>query len=134
MEELLQQSYFNNTVKDYLITLGIILVGLVVIKLVRNILLKRLQKWASKTDTNLDDYVVKGVERFALPVANFLVMYWALNYLVLPDKASRIIEVAVAGVLLFLFFVWYPQFWSWGSSRTYCGRGGGKKRLSRCGG
>lgn len=101
MEELLQQSYFNNTVKDYLITLGIILVGLVVIKLVRNIVLKRLQKWASKTDTNLDDYVVKGVERFALPVANFLVMYWALNYLVLPDKATRIIEVSVAGVVTF---------------------------------
>lgn len=101
MEEILKQEYLGNTVNDYVITLGIILIGLVLIKLIRNVLLKRLERWAAKTDTSLDDYVVKGVERFALPVANFVIFYWAINYLTLPEKASRIIEVAVAVVITF---------------------------------
>lgn len=101
MEDLLKQTYLNNTVKDYLITVSIILVGAIVTRLFRRFLLDKLQGWAAKTKTSVDDYLVKGIERFALPVANFLVLYWALQYLQLSPAMTRVVEVATAVIITY---------------------------------
>jgi len=101
MEEFLKQTYLGNTVKDYLISLAIIVIGLIIIRLIKKFLLNKLYQWASRTETNLDDYVVKGVDRFALPVMSFLILYWGINYLTLASKLARIVEVATALVVTY---------------------------------
>lgn len=101
MEEILARTYFNNTVKDYLISLGIILVSLIAIRVFRKIVLSRLKAWSDKTATNYDDLVVKTIERFGMPALNFLAIYWGIQYLTLSEKASRVLEVATTSVIAF---------------------------------
>ena len=103
IEEFLKQEYLGNTVRDYLITTGIIVVGLLIIRLFKKFLLNKLYKWSARTETHADDYVVKGVDRFALPVMSFVILYWGLNMLELSPKVTRVIEVATA--LIITFFI-----------------------------
>lgn len=101
MQDLLTKTYFDNTVQNYLIAGAIIIGGILLLRLFRKMLLKRLYKWAEQTETNLDDLVVKAMERFGLPMLTFLVIYWGLNYLTLSPKVQRIVEVATAVVITF---------------------------------
>lgn len=101
MDELLIQEYLDNTVEDYLITTSIIVIGLLVIRLFKKYLLNKLFRWAERTATTIDDFIVKGVERFALPIISFLILYWGLHFLSLSKKASRVVEVATAVIVTY---------------------------------
>jgi small-conductance mechanosensitive channel len=101
MEEILEKTYFGNTVEDYAIATGIIVGGIVLLRLFRNNLLNRLKALSVKTETKIDDYIVAGLERFGLPILNFLILYWGIHYLNLSDRASRIMTVATTVVILY---------------------------------
>lgn len=99
--EFLAREYWDNSVQDYLIALGIAVVGLLIVQLVKRVLLNRFEKWASKSETRFDDMVVRGVERFGLPIVTFAIIYWAINSLTLSDKAEKIVDVATTVVIAY---------------------------------
>jgi small-conductance mechanosensitive channel len=99
--EFLEQVYYNNQVKDYLISFGIIALGILVVRVFRKIILARLKKLATKTETALDDLVVGGLERFGLPFFNILVIYYGLKYLELPDKAHKIVDTTITVIVTY---------------------------------
>jgi small-conductance mechanosensitive channel len=101
MEELLSKTYFNNTVQDYLIATGIIIGGIVILRIFKRVIIKRMYAWSKRTETQFDDVITEALERFGLPLMNFVILYWGLNYLTLSVKASRIIEIAVGVVITF---------------------------------
>jgi small-conductance mechanosensitive channel len=101
MEDLLQEKYLNNTVQDYAIAVAIILGGMLMVRLFRNYLLRRLKAWAAKTETSFDDYIITGIEKFGLPILNFIVLYWGIHYLKLSDQLSRIVTVATSAVIVY---------------------------------
>lgn len=101
MDDLLTQKYFHNTLQDYLIFSGILLVGTLVLRLFRNVVLSRLRRWAEKTETELDDVIVKGIEKFLLPFLNLGLIYYAFTYLHLTEAAQKILDTAAAVVLTF---------------------------------
>jgi small-conductance mechanosensitive channel len=101
MEELLSKTYLNNTFQDYLISGGIIIGGIIILRIFKRVIIKRMYAWSSKTETQFDDVITQALERFGLPLLNFVIIYWGLHYLVLSAKASRIIEVAVGVVITF---------------------------------
>jgi small-conductance mechanosensitive channel len=101
MKHWLEQIYFNNTVRDYLIALGIIVLGISILRLFRKTILNRLKKWTEKTETQVDDYLILGLERFGLPILNFIIIYWGIHYLHVSDKVSRWISVATSVVILY---------------------------------
>jgi small-conductance mechanosensitive channel len=101
MEEFLNREYLGNTVQAYAIALGLILIGFIVVRILRSIVITRLKKWAEATETTYDDLVVRTIERFGLPALNFLVIYWAINTLELTQKVTRVLEVATAAVIAF---------------------------------
>lgn len=101
MEDILSKSYFNNTLQDYLIALGGIFLGLLILRLFRRTLLIRLKKWSDKTETPIDNYVVDGIQRFGLPIFNFIIIYFGINYLTLSEKAKLYVHGAVAVVITY---------------------------------
>jgi small-conductance mechanosensitive channel len=96
MNDILSKVYFDNTVQNYLIALGIVLGGILVLRLFKKIILIRLKKWADRTESNLDNLAIGAIEKFALPALNFFMVYLGINYLTLSDKADKVIKVAVA--------------------------------------
>jgi small-conductance mechanosensitive channel len=101
MGDFLQEKYLRNTVEDYLICLGIIVAGLMVLRIFRTIILKRLHRWAATTETQLDDLAISGLERFLLPMMNFGVIYYAISFLTLNARVEKIINTTMAVVVTY---------------------------------
>jgi small-conductance mechanosensitive channel len=101
MNDFLNTVYFDNSVQDYLIAAGIILGGILLLRLFRKTLLSSLKNWASKTETTLDDYMVTGLERFGLPVLNFTILYWGIHYLHLSPRVSKLVSTVTTVVIVY---------------------------------
>lgn len=101
MKEFLNETYFGNTIEAYLVALGIFIGGMILVKIAEKIVLYRLKKWAQKTETTLDDFLIKRVEKSIVPLLYFGVFYAAITSLTLTDKARNIIEIASLVVLTF---------------------------------
>ena len=101
MEEILKETYFGNTVEDYGIAIAIIVGGILMLRMFRRSLLHRIKNWTSKTDTKIDDYLVAGVEKFGLPILNYSIIYWGIQYLNLTGRASGIVSTVTTIVILY---------------------------------
>ncbi len=95
-------SIYNNRLLDYFIFLGVVLTGIVLVKLIRSLLFKTLKQWAEKSTSPLDDFLIPALEKSLIPGLYYGIFYLSSVYLlVLPEfieKAARII-----GILLVTF-------------------------------
>ena len=89
MQEFLDTQFWNNTIQDYLIFLGSLIVSIIVVLIFKRILLHRLAKWAEKTPTSLDDMVVKSVKRYILPLLYISVAYLNTKWLTLKPRGFK---------------------------------------------
>src|SRR5688500_12932070 len=94
MNDILSKVYFKNTVQDYLIALAIIVGGTIVLSLFKKVILSRLKKWSDNTETQVDNFLINALEKFALPALTFVIIYIGINYLQLSDKANQVIRIA----------------------------------------
>jgi small-conductance mechanosensitive channel len=99
--EFLAREYWDNSVQDYLIAFGIVVIGLLIVQIFKRVLLNRFEKWAAKSETRFDDMIVRGIDRFGLPILTFTLLYWAINSLTLSDQAEKIVDVATAIVIAY---------------------------------
>jgi small-conductance mechanosensitive channel len=104
MKEFLDQTLWGNTVERYLIAVGIFVGGIILIKIFKTIILHRLKKWAEKTETTLDDFLIKGIEKSIVPLLYYGAFYAGITSLTLNAQARKIIEI-VSLVLLTFFIV-----------------------------
>ena len=103
MKEFLSQTYFDNTVESYAIALGIFILGVILLTIFKKIVLSRLKKWSEKTETKLDDLLIRGIEKSVLPVLYLIIFYLALDYLTLPSGVEK--GIGIGAVILITFYV-----------------------------
>jgi small-conductance mechanosensitive channel len=101
MEDFLERVYLGNTVREYLIALAIFLVGVLAVRVMKSLLIRKLQSWAANSKNRYDDLLVHTVSRFGVPALNLLVLYWALYSLEFSPRIHRVLDVAVASVVAF---------------------------------
>jgi small-conductance mechanosensitive channel len=101
MQEVLQQKYWENTLQDYLVSIGILILGFLVVRLCKRILLQRLKSWASSTDSKTDDFVVREVERSLMPMLYIGVVYLSVANLTLPERADKVINILISAIVTF---------------------------------
>lgn len=103
MHNFLEQSYLGNTVLNYIISLGIFFLGIIVIKIFKSIILKRLKKWSEATETKIDDFLVRGIQKTVIPLLYLGAFYLAVEYLKIEPNTMGIIEKIA--VIVFTFFI-----------------------------
>lgn len=103
MNELWNELFFNNKLKDWGIALAIISLSLIVLRLVQSIIIKKLNALTSKTKTTIDDFIVKLVRSTVMPLLYILSFSMGLKYLKLPLKIETVLHVAT--LLVVTFFV-----------------------------
>jgi small-conductance mechanosensitive channel len=103
MQEMLDYSFFGNTVLLYLKSLGLLLGGFAAIHVFQRIIMTRLKKIADATDNTVDDMALRAVELLVPPLLYFGVLYLALHILTLSDEFRS--GMKVAGVVLFTFLL-----------------------------
>jgi len=104
MQEFLNQTLWGNSAERYLIAVGILIAGMVLIKIFKTIVLYRMKKWAEKTETTLDDFLIKGIEKSIVPLLYYGVFYVAVTSLLLNAEFQKILRM-VSLVILTFFIV-----------------------------
>lgn len=100
--EALKTLFFHNTVGDYLLSLGIAAFGALAIKIAHRVVLARVEAWAKKTATELDDFIVDQLERNLLPLLYYGVLQVSLTHLTLLPWVTKALNFL--GISLLTFF------------------------------
>lgn len=101
MDHFLEQSFYGNTMREYLIVLAVIAGGILLIQIVKKLLLRRLERWAASTSTQTDDYLVDGLSRFGVPLLQWAIVLWAISLLKIPEEGARILRVATSVIITY---------------------------------
>lgn len=93
----------GNTVLNWAIAIGIIIIAFTAIRIGKSIILKRIKSWAAKTSNSLDDYLVLLSEKTVFPLLYIGAVYLSVSYLTLSIKTAKVLHIAV--LLACTFFV-----------------------------
>ena len=101
MEDFLNQTYFGNTILNYITAIGIFILVIVVVKIFRLIVLKQLKKWAEKTQTTIDDFIIIGIQKSVVPIMYYGALYIAARTLKLSPDVNNILNIISIFVITF---------------------------------
>ncbi len=91
-QDLLQLRIWGNSSGKYLLALAVFAASFVILKIFRTIVLRKLEKAAEKTKTDMDDVLVKIVRNINPPFYLFVSLYLGLQFLALNATAGKIID------------------------------------------
>ncbi|MBA4347401.1 MAG: mechanosensitive ion channel protein MscS [Clostridiales bacterium] len=98
--EFLELTFWNNTVLDYLVFLGVLALGFVLIFACGRIALRRLDAHQERTQSPYAQLSLLGIKRYLLPTAYFTLFYACTRMLHLDAKLEHVV-----GCLSVLFAV-----------------------------
>ncbi|MFO7657208.1 MAG: mechanosensitive ion channel family protein, partial [Bacteroidales bacterium] len=97
----LEKEYFENTVLQYLVAAGLFVLLVAGLKVVKYAVLKRFKKWSEQTETMLDDFIVRALEKAVIPLLNFTAFFISVNTLTLSEKIEGFLHAASVVVITF---------------------------------
>lgn len=103
MNNFWDNTFLNNTVKEWILAVAIIVVCFIGIKILKTIVVRKLKKWSEKTETTLDDFIAETIEKSLVPILYIGSIYIATKSLTLPAKIQQILHVA--GLFVVTFFI-----------------------------
>jgi small-conductance mechanosensitive channel len=103
---LLEQTYYGNTVLDWLTALGVVVAAALLLYLAKRLILARLTAWSRKTETRLDDFVVDILAGTRFLFLLIIALYFGSQYLELPPKPARLITHFAVIALLVQVALW----------------------------
>ncbi len=98
-KDIIEQVYLGNRVVDYLIFVGLFLATFTIIKIFQYFTLRHLKKWAEKTATTIDDFLVGIIQRLILPLAYFGAFYLCVNTLNLHLLLKKSVDIMAMAIL-----------------------------------
>ena len=101
MQSLWQQVYWGNTVMAYVIAAGSILIAWLIIKIVKNIVFKQIEKFAGKTTNKYDDFFTDIIEKFIVPWLYIFANYSIIQQLNLHPRLDKVLDAAMAFVTMY---------------------------------
>ena len=105
--EFLSYVFWNNTVLDYLVFLGVLALGAVVIFMLGRMALRRIAAYYETTQSPYALLTLSGIKQYLLPTAYFTLFYICTRTLVLNEKLAKIVRgvsVLFAIVMGAIFF------------------------------
>jgi len=105
IQDILQREFYHNRISEYLVCLAIIIGGIVVVRIVEALALRRLKAWAAKTPTTFDNFLIDRIHRAGVPLAYLGIVQAALRVLTLSPRLERVIDMAGIVVLTLLAIV-----------------------------
>jgi MscS family membrane protein len=106
---LLFQDVWNNglygiNISKIIIAVGIFLIFLIARNLFTRLILNRISKWASKTETEIDDAVVAAIEPPVRFIPIVMGIFFATEYIGLSGDSAKFAEALNRSLIAFLIF------------------------------
>src|SRR5512141_1392553 len=105
IDHLLERTFYGNTVLDYLLFAGAVVIGFAVITILRKTFVPRILRWAQRTPSMLDDILVGILERAVVPLLYYGVFYAAIRSLSLHPIIVRGVD-GIGALLMTFIGVW----------------------------
>jgi small-conductance mechanosensitive channel len=102
--EILTREFFGNTVAAYLVSAGIVLLGLVAVAIIRIVIGRRARAWASRPDTPVDGTLFAKAQRSSFYLLMLLALALGLRGLEFTPGVERIVSMVIL-ILAGLFSV-----------------------------
>jgi len=99
-KEIIELVFLENRVADYLIFVSLFLAACGMIKIFQFFIIRQLKKWAEKTATTVDDFLLKIIQKLVLPLAYFGAFYSSVNTLSLHPLLKRSVDIAGMAILM----------------------------------
>jgi len=99
----MHEIYWGNTLRDYLFAIGGIVVGFILLRILRNVVLSKLSVLAKRTDAGIDDIIINSIRNFLLPFLYIGLIYQILIQLNLHPKFRRVLDVVAIAVSIYYF-------------------------------
>jgi len=93
MHEILNFEFLGNSVLNYCSMIFIFVIMYFVLRIMKNIGLKRLKALAGATETKVDDFIVYVLQHNVMPLLYFGAFYLSLQPLRLSDDLEKVISV-----------------------------------------
>ena len=100
-KEMLNNVYLGNNVLNYLIVLIILALGVLAIRVFKVFVINRLHRLAQKTKTTFDDFLVRIIEKVAVPLFYLASLFLALSTLNLTGQAQGVVNKVFLAVFIF---------------------------------
>ena len=94
--ELLNTVFWNNTILEYLIALGVFVLSLIVLKIFKIVIISRLKRLAEKTNTNIDDILIKTIDSIKWSFYFLISIFIAIQFITL----MRVIDQAISFIII----------------------------------
>ena len=98
--QFLNLVFWKNTILDYIVFFGVLLLGAALIFVLGRTVLRRIVAYTEKTQSPYSELVRAGIKRYLLPVAYFTLFYYCTRTLTLNSHLANIV-----GTLSTLFAV-----------------------------
>ncbi|MDD5422510.1 MAG: mechanosensitive ion channel family protein [Candidatus Omnitrophica bacterium] len=98
---IMERVFFGNRVFDYIVALSALAVSLLFVRVVIRFFIKRLKKLAERTATTIDDFLIKALEKIALPALYVSCFYVSAKILKLPSGADALINALEMIIITF---------------------------------
>jgi small-conductance mechanosensitive channel len=135
--DFLNNVYLGNSVKTWLIALGVAVAIYTVLRVLKAVFHRRIKTVAAKTATDVDDLIAELIRRikffFLFPVS----LYLGSKVLSLSDKAVHILGQLVTIAVIFQGVIWGSVIFDYAMTRVRAGKGeidpGDKTKLAALG-
>lgn len=104
--EFLDTVYYNNTLKQWLIALTVLILSFIIIKIVLGFIKSRLKKISAKTVSQVDDLIVILLEKTTSILILILSLYTASYFITLPPFILTLILNVLVLIFLIQAAVW----------------------------
>lgn len=101
MKQLSEQIILNNSAISWLSALGIIIIGLIVLRLSKFLIFNKLKTWVSKTTANWDDYIIEVMQQSIIPLFYCFVFYAAFSTLSFSPKTEKWVHGIFLAIISF---------------------------------
>ncbi len=120
LESISDQMYFGNRVADYLTSLAVLIIGILAVRIIEGVIVRRLKEQVKRTATEIDDFLIELVESKVLPILYFGVFYISIQNLLLSPGLEKSIDVlgiallTVLGIRLAVSVIYYgfERYWA----------------------
>lgn len=102
MNEFLNQTFFNNRMLDYAVSLGILAGSAIIIKIADLIVIARMKKLAEKTASRFDDRLITAIDKKVIPLLYLGAVYLSIQNLNVAPMAHKAINIAGGIALTYL--------------------------------
>ncbi|PIN76237.1 mechanosensitive ion channel protein MscS [Candidatus Woesearchaeota archaeon CG10_big_fil_rev_8_21_14_0_10_37_12] len=114
--DVLRYEFLNNTVQEYFLALLVLVFGVGILKLFKCVVINRLETWAKRTKTDVDDLIVNVVERLGSPFYWIVSLCFAVQFINIP-LLNKIVYYAALIIIPFYIVLCIQEIITYGTKK-----------------